>query len=1004
MKGKILIWLSVVLLVCSTLFTAASLGFNNKAFATDEKTTMVKKETKKTKKQEIIGKVEESKKVEKDKKTKEKVVKEEKKSDKNLDEKSKSQEGKDILSDKKEKQAKNISDEIIKSLARNTTARDDVIKTFNVTDLNGNPIKKEIEKWENFRITGTFELPNNVVRKGDTTTVKLPDKIYYTSGNVEFDLKAPNGQVVATAKVDIAKKQMVFTYTDYAEKHSDVKGSFYFNARVDHTVVKTKGEIQLEFKVEQKIIFSNKFNYKGVGTSEKTHIIKSGYPTTGKNKSMSYYLALNRIGVEIENAKLVDTLDSKVKGKIDLNSLEISKGKWEIDHKKSEWAFRNERNVTEQFKSKIKLSNDGKKLEIDFGKIAADEGYAITYNVILDYQPANGEIFKNTAVFTGKGGYSHTASIDAVYIDAGGQAEGYNFTIKVHKESEDGKALQGAEFDVIRKATNEVVGKIVTDDKGNGELGGLLKTDYIIKETKAPKGYKLSNETVEVKPTDFGTNKAVLKTIKNKKAETSIRVHKIWDDQLKIPNGNTKTGDRPSQIKVQLYKKVEGEKETPVPGKEVILNEGNSWKAEFTKLPVEENGKSIKYSVKEVDVPKGYTPRITDNGDNSFTIENIKREVEVQFTAKKSFVHAKTGESKLRANQFEFKLYDDKGNLIDTATNDGSGNIKFKKLKFNQTQAGKTYNYKIIETKTYILPNGKKVENYPGITYDSREHLVSVKIEYKKGEKRLIATVSPDSNKPVKFENKYNAATETQVVIEAKKTLEGKKLENNQFEFELIDVKTGKVIQKVKNNEKGEIKFAPIKYTEDQIGEHKYKVREINGKERGITYDEVEREITVTVVKDTKTNTLSAKVSKTTKELNFVNKFTPEKTKVEGTKTWEDNNNQSGKRPSRIKVKLLADGKVVATKEVTEKDGWRYSFDNLDKYKDGKEIKYTIDEEGVDGYQTIIKGYNLTNRLLPPPPTTPRLPKTGLGNSSLATSGIGILGLIALAIRRKNKN
>ncbi|ERK58434.1 putative Cna protein B-type domain protein, partial [Gemella bergeri ATCC 700627] len=120
-----------------------------------------------------------------------------------------------------------------------------------------------------------------------------------------------------------------------------------------------------------------------------------------------------------------------------------------------------------------------------------------------------------------------------------------------------------------------------------------------------------------------------------------------------------------------------------------------------------------------------------------------------------------------------------------------------------------------------------------------------------------------------------------------------------------------------------------------------------------------------------------------------------EKVNIVGTKTWDDNNNQDGKRPTKIKVKLLADGKEVASKEVTEQDGWKYSFDNLDKYKDGKEIKYTIDEEVVAGYTKEINGYNLTNKLLPPPPTPEQkevqFSKVNLGGKEIAGAKIQIL-------------
>ena len=90
-----------------------------------------------------------------------------------------------------------------------------------------------------------------------------------------------------------------------------------------------------------------------------------------------------------------------------------------------------------------------------------------------------------------------------------------------------------------------------------------------------------------------------------------------------------------------------------------------------------------------------------------------------------------------------------------------------------------------------------------------------------------------------------------------------------------------------------------------------------------------------------------------TAHVNVTNTYAPKKTSVSGTKTWADNNNQDGKRPSEITVDLYADGVKVdgQSKTVTEADGWTYSWNNLDKYKNGKEIKYTVEEATtVDGY------------------------------------------------------
>ena len=102
------------------------------------------------------------------------------------------------------------------------------------------------------------------------------------------------------------------------------------------------------------------------------------------------------------------------------------------------------------------------------------------------------------------------------------------------------------------------------------------------------------------------------------------------------------------------------------------------------------------------------------------------------------------------------------------------------------------------------------------------------------------------------------------------------------------------------------------------------------------------------------------------------NKRTPETINVSGKKTWDDNNNQDGKRPAKITIQLQADGVDVTgkTAELTG-DTVDYSWDNLPKYADGKEIKYTVREvgetggklEGKDGktYDVEYSGMNVKN-------------------------------------------
>ena len=87
-------------------------------------------------------------------------------------------------------------------------------------------------------------------------------------------------------------------------------------------------------------------------------------------------------------------------------------------------------------------------------------------------------------------------------------------------------------------------------------------------------------------------------------------------------------------------------------------------------------------------------------------------------------------------------------------------------------------------------------------------------------------------------------------------------------------------------------------------------------------------------------------------------------TNVSGTKKWEDYNNKFNTRPGSITVKLLQNGTEFQTKEVkADKDGnWSFDFKDLPKYDEkGNEIKYTVSEVKVDGYETKVDGTTITN-------------------------------------------
>ena len=163
-------------------------------------------------------------------------------------------------------------------------------------------------------------------------------------------------------------------------------------------------------------------------------------------------------------------------------------------------------------------------------------------------------------------------------------------------------------------------------------------------------------------------------------------------------------------------------------------------------------------------------------------------------------------------------------------------------------------------------------------------------------------------------------------------------------EFLITKVKDGSTFT-LKTDAKGEA-------VSGKLEPGKYKIRETKAPE-GYELDPTEKEATIVAgeplfwtVKNTKVTNIN----------------------ISGTKTWDDSNNQDGKRPDKIKVILnkTVDGQTtkVTEKEVT-KDNWNYEFNDLPKYENGKEITYSIDEEAVPGYEKEVTGYNLKNSHTP---------------------------------------
>lgn len=176
-----------------------------------------------------------------------------------------------------------------------------------------------------------------------------------------------------------------------------------------------------------------------------------------------------------------------------------------------------------------------------------------------------------------------------------------------------------------------------------------------------------------------------------------------------------------------------------------------------------------------------------------------------------------------------------------TVTNDAAGNIAFGAIKF--TEPGE-YHYTITES-----------GSMPGVTNDSaKDFTVTVKDN---GDGTMTATASDIPG----FENTYTVQpTDYSVTTDVSitKKLEGRALKAGEFTFQLLE--GNEVVSEGTNDADGNVTFGAVTYKSDDLGEHSYKVREVEGNAGGVTYDKSEYAVTVNVT-DNHDGKLSAKAS-----------------------------------------------------------------------------------------------------------------------------------------------
>ena len=369
---------------------------------------------------------------------------------------------------------------------------------------------------------------------------------------------------------------------------------------------------------------------------------------------------------------------------------------------------------------------------------------------------------------------------------------------------------------------------------------------------------------------------------------------------------------KPEKIEIDVTKKWIGPKKDSVivklladgypTGKEITLDGSNNWKSKFTGVDkTDDRGREINYTVEEESI-EGYKPDITGDVKTGFTITNTNIE-KISVEGTKTWDDGNDQDGK-RPTEITINLLKN-GNKVDSkkVTKDDGWKWKFENL--DKYDNGVEINYTVTE------------EQVSGYTTEVNGY--NIKNSYKPGKTSVQVTKAwDDANNQ-----------------------DGKRPENVKIKLLADGVETTKTITLTKENN----------WTGSFTELDEYKAG---------------NKIAYTVKEETVGNGYESKVTGTASD-GFVvtNTRAVEKTVVEGTKTWDDGNDQDGKRPTEITINLLKNGNKVDSKKVTKDDGWKWKFENLDKYDNGVEINYTVTEEQVSGYTAEVNGYNIKNSYKP---------------------------------------
>ena len=563
-----------------------------------------------------------------------------------------------------------------------------------------------------------------------------------------------------------------------------------------------------------------------------------------------------------------------------------------------------------------------------------------------------------------------------------------NSLVLYKQDSKTGKMLEGAVFKVTTPSGQEITlpptdanGRVSTQPFSSEEI---KKGQFTVEEVTAPEGYVLDSNPMKVTIKADGAVKTVKNTV-DPNASKKLTVKKIWKDE------NNQDGKRPASIAVDVY--ANGQK---LADKTVTVTGSSTdaeWTAQTTDLPIfDANGQKITYTIGE-DQLDGYdAPEVAQE---NLTVTNTRTPEKISIKASKKWDDAENQDGKRPANVV-VKLYKEVGGQKSevanrTLTEADQWTTEFTNL--NKYEKGQEVVYSLEEdavphyqsqvtgnaadgfvvTNTYkpetIKISGQKkwedAENQDG----KRPNAVRVKIL--KGQD-IVDVQEVTAANGWKYESnplpKYAAGQEIAYTV-AEEAVPGytSKVDGynitNSYTPETVKISGQKKWDDAENQDGKRPASVKVKILNGDTVVDEQNVTSANDwkyESKALPKYAAGQEITYTVSEEAVPG-YTSKVD----GYNITNSYTPETTTVSGSKTWEDGDNQDGKRPASITVNLLADGQKVNTQTVGEAEGWSYNFTGLPVYKDGQRITYTVTEEAVPGYSTNLNGYNITNSYTP---------------------------------------